>query len=111
MFFDTEQWPVHAGEGPGLLLGVVDNRVLVCPRVGKKYKVCIRVPSGFFSFMNDALKLQPEAVKSHPVKFYLEEEHDRSWCLIMGTLAMPSALALWSYRSLPAWAQRTRCLP
>lgn len=110
MFFDKEQWSVIGDALPQVCCGVIDNTVLVCPYVGAKYKVCIRVPSGMFSFIKDVLKLDANSLKTHPVKFFLEEESPGEWCFIIGTLAMSEALALWPYRGLPSWAVKGRCL-
>ena len=110
MFFDKEQWPVIGDDEPITCAGVIHNVVLVCPRAGAKYKVCIRVPSGLFSFIKEVLKLKPEDLKTHPVKLFLEEDAPGEWCFVIGTLAMPEALALWPYKGLPQWAVRGRCL-
>lgn len=110
MYFDKEQWDVIGSDVPETSLGIIDNVVLVCPRVGSKYKVCIRVPSGMFSFVKTVLKISKEDLKKRPVKFFLEEDGTGQWYFTLATLAYHTAIDLWPYKGIPNWAVRGRCL-
>ncbi len=107
--FDKEQWPIIGDDEPGVLLDVVSNVVAVHPERKAAYSVCVRVPSGFFSYMRDVLKLDEDTAKARPVTFFLEES-DRLWYLGIRYSVTEEVLDLWSYKDLPAWASKVRCL-
>lgn len=110
MYFDKEQWSVIGDDAPIVCAGAVSSTVLVSPRVGSRYKVCIRVPSGLFSFLRKPLNVDANKLKNKPVRFYLEEDFPGEWTFILSTLALPVAIELWPYKGLPNWAERSRCL-
>ena len=110
MIFDKEQWEIIGAEKPEKVLGIADNVVLVNPRVGSRYKVCIRVPSGMFSYAKRGLKLSAEDLKHRPLKFFLDEDGNGLWYFTLSTLAMSYSIDLWPYTKLPGWAVRDRCL-
>lgn len=110
MYFDKEQWAIIGDSVPATYFGVIGNTVLVCPRVGAKYRVCIRVPSRMFSFIKEALKLDADKLKNKQIRFYLEEDLPGEWALVLATLALTVAIDLWPYKGLPNWAVRSRCL-
>ena len=107
--FDKEQWQIIGDDRREVLLGVVSNTVFVYPAYGKPYSVCIRVPSGFFSYMRDVLKLGEEEAKARPVAFFLEE-HAGLWYLGIKYGSPSCTIDLWSYKKMPTWAHRLRCL-
>lgn len=102
--FDKEQWLIMGDSEAREYFGVVSNTVSVAPRRGKPYLTYIRVPSGFFSFMRDVLKITVESAKLHPVRFFLEEEGD-GWFLCIEYGEVPTVFDLWKYKSVPGWAQ------
>jgi len=110
MYFDKEQWPVLGDDLPQLCMGVINNTVQVVPQKDSVYKVCIRVPSGLFSFSESTLLLSPAELRRKPGSFYLEEVSHELWMFTFTTMALPEPVDLWSYKGLPIWGIRGRCL-
>lgn len=107
--FDKEEWSIQGADTPEVLLGVVSNTVLVEPLHGKAYYVCIRVPSHFFPYMREVLKIPEELAKLHPVQFSLEQQ-EGIWYFAATYGRVRDIMDLWKYKDLPIWANRTRCL-
>lgn len=110
MIFEKEEWTMVADDDPRTLLDAVSNVVDVVPRRASAYRVCARVPSAFFPFMRDVLKVRREEALEKPVSFLLEEVDSDRWIFAADCKNGTGVVDLWFYKDLPYWAGRHRCL-